>query len=142
MPGFTGATGSTRGEGGRPRREADPVINPGISSEEAQDCDEGEDWRSMSTVSDDMGLIWDVLLAASSWVHGASSFSTGACCEVDAVDKVLPSGEEGDCVGVAGTTLGDVLHVWVGDWGGVLGDEPMLIGDRLRDRSSCGIYGG
>jgi hypothetical protein len=138
-----GATGSTRGEGGRPRREAAPVINPGISSEEVEDCDDGDDWRSMSTVSEDTGLICDVLLAASSiWVHGASSFSTSACCVADAVDNVLPSVAVVDFVGVAGTSKGDELHAWIGDWGGVLGDEPMLIGDRLRDRSPCGIYSG
>ena len=63
---FMGATGSTRGEGARPRREAAPVIKPGISSEEADDSDDGDDWRSMSTVSEDTGLICDALLAPSS----------------------------------------------------------------------------
>lgn len=138
-----GATGSTRGEGRRARREAAPVINPGISSSEAEDRDDGDDWRSMSTVSEDTGLICDVLLAASSmWLHGASSFSAGACCVVDAVDNVLPSVAVIGLVGVAGTPKGDELHVSIGDWGGVLGAEPMLMGDRLRDRSSCGIYSG
>ena len=136
-----GATGSTRGEGGRARREAAPVINPGISSEEAEDCDDGDDWRSMSTVSEDTGLICDVLLAASSmWLHGASSFSTGACCVVDAVHNVLASVAVVDFVGVAGTPTGDELREWIGDWEGVIADEPMLIGDRLRERSPCGIY--
>lgn len=97
----------------------------------------------MSTVSEDTGLIWDVLLAASSiWVHGASSFSGGACCVADAVDNVLPDVAAVGFVGMAGASVGDEMDVWIGDWGGVLGGvgEPMLIGDRLRERSSCRIY--
>lgn len=140
---FMGATGSTRGEGPRARREAAPVIKPGISSEEAEDSDDGDDWRSMSTVSDDTGLICDVLLPASSMcVHGASSFSTGACRVVDAVDEGLPGVAVADAICMSGISVRDGLRGWIGDWGGVLGGEPMLIGDRLRGRSSSGIYSG
>ena len=104
---LTGDMGSTRGEGARARREAAPVINPGISSDEAEDAEDGDDWRSMSTVSEDTGLIRDVLLAASSkWVHGASG-STGARCTEEAVDEGLPSVVVAGVVGVTGTSIGD-----------------------------------
>lgn len=41
--------------GGTGRRDSDPVIKPGISSSSTSD-DEGEDCRSISTVSDETGL--------------------------------------------------------------------------------------
>lgn len=119
------------------------MINPGISSEEAENCDDGDDWRSMSAVSEDIGLICDILPAPSStWVHGASGLSRGACLVVDAVDGVLPDSTTVGFLGVSATALGVVLRVGRGDWGGVLVEEPMLIGERLRDRSSSGIYSG
>lgn len=61
---------------------------------------------------------------------------------VDAVDEGLPGEVVGIDMGMGGASMGDGLCGRRGDWGGVLGGEPMLIGDRLRDRSSSGIYNG
>lgn len=116
------------------------MIKPGISSSSTDDDDEGEDCRSISTVSDETGLTWDVLLAISMAATAATamySFSSCACCEMGRWSLTRPMGGSVGCGD--GIWIRFVARPIKGDCGGVLGEEPMLIGDKLRRRSASGI---